>query len=348
MVTKAGYSQLDVGDPEAASALIARGLVDQYQRVDEKTRVVGRQWYPKVQAATAAGVQHHLGGRDLGGRALHPLAGPGIVAAVSPNMDWEKGNINALGELSGLSKEHWGTISDSAKASSEQRKANKAATDAGADPESLPSAGRSPEATELLKGSDISQAPDVNLLKAHRILKGEHPESVITAPKTFSFMHNINGSPHHVTVDGRAHDMAVNQMRPWTEGRGIGTATPQRGGAPSRYTTIESGYKQAAQYITAKNIRTGERSQLQPHHLQAILWEYGKQVERQGLTKSGQPRTQGAARVGQPYFPDQPQLVAPRLMAPRQAAGAIETPTLEVASSPALAVGRSRGQRRSR
>jgi hypothetical protein len=363
MVTKAGYSQLELPEDEEGSrrlvGKIAQGLLDQYDTTPSRFRSLGKQWYPRVQKATAKGVQTELGGKDLRGRKLHPLAGPGVVAAVSPNMDWKKGNIDAFGELAGMSEGDWETINASHQSGTEQAAANREAQKAGVPKEELPPAGRSAAAKELLSTRSIRRAPDVNLIKAHRILLGdEEPEEVITAAKTRSFMHNINGNPHFVTVDGRAHDMAVNQMRPWTEGRAIGSLAETRHGLPGRYGTIADGYKEAAKLISARDLRTGKAVELQPHHLQAILWEYGKHMETDpdtaGLTQTGERRKVGVQRAGQPYFPDQPSLVQPRLSTPstdaaQRAAQAVAEPQgLVSAAEPMPVVGRSREQRRGR
>lgn len=55
----------------------------------------GKVWYPKVHDAVSKGVR----GGWLGAQADPHLAGSGLVAAVSPNMDWERSNIHALGEM---------------------------------------------------------------------------------------------------------------------------------------------------------------------------------------------------------------------------------------------------------
>lgn len=346
MATKAGYSHLDIGsgkDKEAlerVTGLVTANLIDLYHATSPQFRNLGRQWYPKVQEATEKGMRQHFR------RLQHPLAGPGMVAAVSPNMEWEGVNIHAFHELAGLKSADWDVIRSSVErskrigAENKERKAEMEETGAFGP---LPSSGRSLAASDLLKGMGISRAPDINLLKAHRIMEGENPEKVLnrqTAPKTFSFMHNIAGSPHVVTIDGRAFDMAVNQMRPWTENRGINSAYLPTGQA-TRYEVMQNAHKLAAQSVSAVDLHTGREVELQPHHLQAILWEYGRHLEMQGTTKAGKPRQQGPPRTGQTYLPNIPTLVPPR-----RGAGTTPPTTQESAPAQIVSVGRDRAARR--
>lgn len=331
MPNKQGYTNVDLDDPEIRQRGV-RALVNQYEQTPSGILMRGQQWYPKVQAATEKGVREHFGSS-----LSSPLAGPGMVAAVSPNMDWDRNNIDAFGELARLPSHAWSAIESSAKQSSQARKYNKGLQeqrDAGVEgvPEDAPT-GRSTRAWAALQGLGIAKAPDANLLKANKIMQGVDPEKVITrgsAPKTHSFMHNIAGNDMYVTIDGRAHDMLVNQMRPWESGRGINSAALKTGGT-TRYEHAEGIYKDAAKFITAHNVRTGQRVDLQPHHLQAILWEYGKHIERTMNTTPQRPNpTTGPKRVGQPYFPGADVLAPPRVTprseaAPAEAAPAIET-----------------------
>lgn len=231
-----------------------------YNATPEPVRRSGKEWYSRVNEATAKGIR---------GSSLNIHQGAGLVAAVSPQMDWEKNNIDAIGELRNLSHAQWGKIT---------------------------SGDRSP-----LHGMSISRAPDSGLLKAHRIMHGEEdPDQVLnrrTAPKTNSFMHNIaepdKAGP--VTIDGRAHDIATNRMQGWEQPRGLQSAALKTG-KKSRYEHFEDAYRGAAKSI---GIQHGEH--LLPHELQAVTWEGGKQIEKAAPTKSGQPRKVGARRVGQPY-----------------------------------------------
>jgi hypothetical protein len=155
---------------------------------------------------------------------------------------------------------------------------------------------RTPEAEALLSGTGLEHAQDKALVRAHRMMEGEHPTEVMsrrTAPKTSSFFHNIAypGEHTHVTVDYRAHDIAANKMYPAAfTGRGIDTAA-LKSGKPTRYEHVENVYRAAAK---------GRDIEL-PHTLQAITWEGGKHIETSAPTKSGKPRVKGVARKGQPY-----------------------------------------------
>lgn len=334
MPDKYGYTKADVDDPRVKRLMVAN-LVDMFRVVRQTDHLKGTQfvrkgvdWYPTVGRATEQGVRQHFGRMD------YDLAGPGAVAAVSPNMDWERGNIHAFEELANLGSRDWATISKSAEASG----------------------GRTSAAKELLADKEIRRAPDANLMKAYRILREkEDPEKVLsrqTAPKTFSFMHNIAGNPVYVTIDGRAHDIAVNQMRPWEADRGISSAGLKTN-KTTRYEHFESAHQKAANTINkgklaVHDLRTGQQIEIQPHHLQAILWEYGKHLEREKAIAGGGTGFKGVVRTGQKYADNRRQAAPPRITPSAEASDPLpDTPLQEQESSqgPAPAVGRSRAER---
>lgn len=236
----------------------------------------GRTWYDRVHDATEKGV------RRL--RLDSSLHGAGIVAAVSPNMDWESRNISAFGDVDRLSRnpEHLRQLQ-----------------------QSMSGAKRSPEFLHTLRTNypSISSAPDTNIAKALRIRSGEHPDEVLsprTAPKTNSFAHNIADpsatvNPHSghalVTIDGRAHDVLTNRMLPWeSTARGISSAVLTRG--TSRYEHMADIHAQAARVVSADSPHV-----LNPAQMQATIWTTAKRLERPG------GRAKGVARHEQPYLP---------------------------------------------
>jgi len=214
----------------------------------------GMEWYDKVHEAVGKGVGKRGAMR---GASDKMLSGAGIVAAVSPNMDWDRANIDAFSELHKLKSAHWGAIA---------------------------SGDRSP-----LAGMSISSASTPNLMKAHRLMQGEDPHSVIPAggaPKTHSFMHNIANpdDPGYVTIDGRAFDTMTNRMRSWDVNRGLSTG----------------GKSMSKRYTAARDIWQGAASavDLSPARAQAVSWSHTKY----DLEQKGRTRKQGPNRVGQPYF----------------------------------------------
>lgn len=263
--------KLDLSTPESR-LVAATNIANVYDATPDHLKQEGREWYPKVHEATAKGVR---------GKNLSIKQGAGLVAAVSPNMDWENSNIGAFDELSKLNGRQWKAIHKS-HADAQIAKAR------GEKPH------RSDEAASILQGMSISRAPDSNLIKAHRIMDGEDVDSVLsrrTAPKTNSFAHNIAepDKAGHVTIDGRAHDIAANRMQSWTSDRGISSAAT-KSGKPTRYEHFEESYRHAANAV-------GEL----PHTMQAVTWVGGKAMEMATPTKSGKPRQKGPTRVGQPY-----------------------------------------------
>lgn len=259
----AKYPKLDVGNPNQLR-LAATNITNLYHATPNDVRQAGMQWYDKVHEATAKGVRR---------RGMDVRQGAGIVAAVSPNMDWERRNIDAFHELTSLKQSHWDAIQRSAQAGR-----------------------RTGEAASALKGLSISTAQDAALVKAHRIMQGEDVDSVLnrrTAPKTNSFAHNIAypDRPGPVTIDGRAHDIAMNSMQPWTyTGRGISSAALPSG-KKTRYEHFEDAYRTA-----------GSAEGILGHQIQAVVWEGGKHIERSAPTKSGRPRVKGVSRTGQGYL----------------------------------------------
>jgi hypothetical protein len=252
-------SKVDISSPHRMRAAV-QNISNVYNATPEPVRKSGSEWYDRVHEATAKGIR---------GSGLDIHQGAGIVAAVSPQMDWEKNNIDALGELRHLNKSQWGDIIKG---------------------------DRNP-----LQGMSISRAPQSALVKAHRIMHGdEDPYQVLnrqTAPKTNSFAHNIAepDKREHVTIDGRAHDIAANRLQGWESDRGISSAA-LKSGKMSRYEHFESAYKGAAKAI---NMQHG--TDHAPHEIQAITWEGGKRIEKAAPTKSGKPRKIGVRREGQPY-----------------------------------------------
>lgn len=234
----------------------------------------GSLWYPKVHDATEKGVRQH--GLDS------TLHGAGIVAAVSPQMDWDNNNIHAFSELAGLKSHQWDAISRSSQGEK-----------------------RNPEAAGILHGMSISRAPDSGLLKAKRIMDGEHPDTVLnprTAPKTNSFAHNIADpsrkmSPHDsakplATIDGRAHDIGVNRYLPWEAARGISSMSAKPSGT-TRYEHFASAYHSAANIAGAES-----GHDMAPSEMQARTWVIGKRMER---TAPGARSNRGPNRLGQAY-----------------------------------------------
>lgn len=227
----------------------------------------GLEWYPKVHEAVSKSITGRGSRGFLSSQENRHLAGSGLVAALSPNMDWDAANIHALGEIRSLGGEQWKGIERGGR-----------------------------HARSAVEGLSIAKAPIANLQKAGRIVAGEHPEDVIprgSAPKTHSFMHNIHdpSDPNFVTIDARAYDTMTNRARPWEANRGIG-GQPGAASPPKRY-------------VGAHNVVVGtaQRLGLVPSEAQAISWEHTKyNIEQGGTTKRGTPRTQGPSRVGQPYF----------------------------------------------
>lgn len=261
------YPSFDTHNPRQFKALI-QNVRNVYHASSEDVKKAGKTWYPQVHDAVERGVR---------GMGVSHLGGSGLVAAVSPGMDFESGNIQAFHEMRRMKTADWETIMAHGADSSSSR--------------------RDPRVANVLRGLELGRAPDPQLKKAYRIIRGEHVDDVLnrrTAPKTNAFAHNIHEpeEEHRVTIDGRAHDLGINRMYPWTySGRGISSAALPSG-KPTRYEHFEDAYRIAAHHEGI----TGPQ-------MQAVTWVQGKAMETAGLTKTGTPRKKGVVRTGQPYIP---------------------------------------------
>lgn len=250
---------------------MVRRLRNLYEASPEHVAAAGLNWYANVHDAAQKAARES-------GRSTRQAAG--VVAAVSPNMDWERNNIHAFHEIDQLTPEHWEAI---------HRSENQ--------PRVLNSKGqrvkapRTQEVKDILRGMSISTSPDSNLLKAHRIWHaGEDPENVLvrqTAPKTNTFFRNINEPhlDHGATVDGRHADIIADAMRPWKHSRGVDSAATKTGKV-TRYEQYSNATGMAAKHYG-----------ILPHQLQAVDWEMGKILER----NNDPTRQQGDERTGQRY-----------------------------------------------
>jgi hypothetical protein len=252
----------------AASRLTRMGVQLPDHVVEE-----GMRWYPTV---------HDTVRQQAPQAGLTPSQGFGVVAAVSPNMDFDARNIKALEEIGNIDSSGWDMI---------QRSAQR-------DPSTGRQRPRIPEVTEMLKevAPSISGAYDPSLVKARRIMSGEQWRDVLTlrsAPKTHHFAGNLE-NPYEdtgVTVDGRHHDIVANQMLSWTDvDRGIDSAGLTRG--RSRYEDIEDITKLSTRRLSSRDPRFAGAH---PHDVQAALWVGGKFIETQGGRYRKGPKREGQA-----------------------------------------------------
>jgi hypothetical protein len=266
--------QPNIGHPETFQIALSNFL-HSVSTSPKRYRQTGEEWYPKVHEAVA----HAVSGGFLSGHSDPQWAGAGVVAAVSPGMDWERNNIHALTEIQRVTGRQWNEVLGRSTAR------NALSPD---------------DARKAYFGkTSISQATLPQLQKAGSIIHlGMDPHEALpfeTSPKTHSFAHNIHdpSDVRFATVDGRAFDTMTNRVRPWEySGRGINKADLKTPGLLSRY-------EHSRNVIIAAAHQMG----IDPSSAQAISWEHVKQhIERAGVTKAGTPRQTGPERLGQPYF----------------------------------------------
>lgn len=246
----------------------------------------GMRWYPAVHETTA---------RQSKESGLSLAQGAGIVAAVSPNMDFDNHNINAFGEIGNLTGEHWKMIERSASQPRIRQSDG-----------STKSAKRLAEVSAMLSevAPSLSRATDRNLIDAQRIYQGKEDVFDVlnskTGPKRNRFARNIinPNDPVPVTIDGRQADIIANQYRPWTwSGRGISSADLPTG-KTTRYETHEEVMRRAAGVVRNQHPLMRD---INAAGLQAVTWVGGKAHEQAWPTKSGKPRSKGVSRRGQRY-----------------------------------------------
>lgn len=229
----------------------------------------GSEWYPKAHEA----VGRALHGGFLSGHADPMWAGAGLFATVSPGMDWEASNVNALDELRNVSSAHWDALLSTSRSKKAGRERNQARV-------------------EAFGQTSLRSAKMASIVKAGRIIRGEDPSDVMpfsTNPKTLSFAHNIfdPSDAEYATIDGRAFDTMTNMARPWQyTGRGL-----SKGALPSGKT---SRYEHTRDIVIDAALTAG----LHPSAAQAVSWEHVKQH----IELAGKSRKQGPERVGQPIF----------------------------------------------
>jgi hypothetical protein len=310
--TAANYPTANLTNP-SQFRMVVRNYVHAHSLATPQELGFGREWYPRVHEAVGEAMSHDPKIRSH-------FHGSGMVAALSPNMDFERTNIPAFEEIKHISPTGWDAIHRSANQPSvwSPEKGRPVA------------APRSEEARNVLQGMSLSLQSDKNLIKAHRIYQGESPENVLprqTSPKTHSFTWDIHdptgllhpagprGQEPHITVDVRHHDIGINRLYPWTySGRGISSADlpssrrvlksgqPAKSfGRRTRYEEFESATRQAARV-------TGE----EPIGLQAIDWTVGKRLEKEQKISAGvEDPMRGVKRHGQRYFPGRQALPSP-------------------------------------
>jgi hypothetical protein len=227
------------------------------------------------------------------GTQISPLAGAGLVAVTSPNMDFSSVNLPAFHDILKLKTKHWRAIEASAK--------QPRIPLAGGKSKEAP---RTQESKEATSGMALAAIPDKQLVKAHRLIQGKNPYDILpraTSPKTHSFMTNIAhpgegcvmcGHPpeDHVAIDARAADIATDTMLPFEwSGRGIQSGRSSRG--ETRYEGMERVYRTAQKEVGVRR----------PETIQAQTWVTGKRLEVSEPTVKGTPRVTGVPRRGQGY-----------------------------------------------
>lgn len=311
------YPRYDVISPRQF-----RTIVHNYNRMwhaaTPEQRRKGREFYPKAYDL-ATHLQHQVGG-------ISHLAASGMVAALSPNEDWEQ-NVAGAKMLTSLTPEEWDVIHRSAG------------------PEGAKPHARSPEATALLKGTPLAGAYDNQLVKAHRLMNGEDVNDVIrrhTSPKTHSFTRNIedpegkdpslfvdvpstnpgrrqNPSPEDYyhdrrhdrarltivraapgTIDFHGHDIGINRMYPSNyTGRGLDSADlPTSKIQHTKAGRIAARFGDRTRYEDFQEAMRAAAMANDVEHLPAFqggLWFAGK-----GISEGG--RSRGQDRRGQRYF----------------------------------------------
>lgn len=127
------------------------------------------------------------------------------------------------------------------------------------------------EAHEMRKTGTVRSALiPANVDKAHRILSGEDPRSVLGGHKVTSFFENIYdpSNPQHVTIDRHAYDIAMGHPFVGT-GR---KSTPRGGGGKMSPDIGLSGYGRYQHFVHAYKTASEQLGVEVPNKAQAVSW----------------------------------------------------------------------------
>lgn len=248
-------------DPKTVTPRQTRRQVSSIEAIHhdapEATKAKGRTWYPK-----AHDIAGQVGRRVGGGSST----GAGIVAALSPSMDWDD-NIGAAHQFPNLPDHLVDAMSHHASAQAQLGREI-------AKHEKLVGKGNAPahlyaahaaakdahmSARSVLRGTPLDKQSTDNLVKAQRIRAGESPTQVLPARvKTGNFYRNVNDPSDRepVTIDTHAHDIAVGVKLPFKQDRGLS--------AVGRYDHFADAYRTASR-------RLGDAT---PGETQAITWTH--------------------------------------------------------------------------
>ena len=130
------------------------------------------------------------------------------------------------------------------------------------------------EAHELRKTGAVKGALlPANVEKARRIHAGEDPKDVLGGNKVTNFFHNINdpNSPHAVTIDRHAYDIAMGRPFVGQGGKGKKSAEPKPPGNMSEELGLSS-LGRYQHFVRSYQHASGELGVELPHQVQATTW----------------------------------------------------------------------------
>ena len=283
----------NINDPQhraMASARIARFGME-YGKSHPDVLARGKQWYDVA----------HQDIQSLRGD-IPMRTAAGLVSVVSGGSDWEKANKRVLEGVGSLEESDWQDIRSSTASQYKQL-----ATERAAGKTTSKKAARHADISSMLaeKAPILSLSSNEQLIKAHSILRGADPESVLdpySSPKTARFYHGLLQPRHRdpgIAVDYRMADVVANQMRGTGTERGLGTGHYKR---PGRGLTSYQHHEQLINEAGAQMQALGGR-QFQgmgtPLRRQAAIWSMAKDYE---MTHPEAKAGMGPVRRGQKYY----------------------------------------------
>lgn len=265
----AGFKPIDIKsiDPRVQRQHV-RNIMNTYRDAPAETIRQGRDWYPR-----AHDIAQKVGRGDA-------RRGAGMIAALSPNQDWDlniamahqmsqtplRGHQVAL--LEQKARQHAAAsqaVYAAERAAGGSRKAGKGLAPAHLY-EAEDAARREHHAVraDLFGGTPLNKQSSGNILRAESIRTGQaNPEDVLPMRvKTGNFYRNVldPSDPHSVTVDTHAHDIAINRKLPWETDRGLS--------AMGRYDHFADSYRRATHGLDESHAGT----------VQAVTWSHWRNL----------------------------------------------------------------------
>lgn len=222
---------------------LTRNITTLHRQTEPHRVAQGRLWYP-----VAHDIASEVGGGDTS-------RGAGMIATLSSGQDWDL-NLLQADQMSRMGGRDFDKLARAQRRISDAK---------GVSAEAHEAAKLQHKALrgELFRGTPLNNQSTANIVKAHRVQRGESPADVLPmSVKTGNFYRNIYdpSDPEPVTIDTHAHDIAYGEKLPYAD-------TPRNLDNPNRYNNVALSYRNATRRLNAESgvVQT-------PGATQAVTW----------------------------------------------------------------------------